>query len=652
VVKLSVVIVSYNVAYFLEQALLSVRRAAEQLGEPVEVFVVDNHSADNSVAMVRARFPEVTLLVNHDNPGFAKANNQALRRATGQYCLLLNPDTLVEEEAFRRCCDFMDAHPEAGGLGVQMLDGRGRFLPESKRGLPTPAVAFYKMVGLAKLLPRSRTFGRYHLGFLSSNETHSVEVLSGAYMWLRRAALDQVGLLDEDYFMYGEDIDLSYRLTRGGWLNYYLPTVRILHYKGESTRRTSVNYVLVFYRAMVVFARKHFAPGRAGVFSALLNAAIWLRAGAALGQRLATTLAPVLLDAALLLGGMYVLKSYWETNQKFVRGPYPPRYLLVAVPTYIVAWLGSVWLSGGYDRPTRAGQVVRGVAVGTVLISAVSNFLNAWRFSRALIVLGGAWAVVALLGRQLLAHWLRHGHLRLHDGRPQTLAIVGSAAEAARARQLLAEARVPATLVGRVALGPEPAAGPDYLGTVAELPQLLRLYGLTELIFCGQDLPTACIIEQMQRLPQRPEVSYRILPAGSAYIIGSSRKDANGDYYALDHTWPLYRPAQRRSKRVLDLATCLAVVAASPVLLLLQRHPAGLLPNLGQVLLGRRSWVGLRYLPQPGPHPAVLSPADVAPGGATLPASASQRLETLYAQAYKPSLDLGVLLRGWRALGG
>jgi len=185
VVKLSVVIVNYNVCYFLEQTLLSVRTAAAALGEPVEVFVVDNHSADQSVAMVRARFPEVILLENQDNPGFSKANNQALRQATGQYQLLLNPDTLVEETTFRRCCDFMEAHPRCGGLGVQMLDGQGCFLPESKRGLPTPVVAFYKIFGLARLFPRSRTFGRYHLGFLSQDEAHEVAVLSGAFMLLR-----------------------------------------------------------------------------------------------------------------------------------------------------------------------------------------------------------------------------------------------------------------------------------------------------------------------------------------------------------------------------------------------------------------------------------------------------------------------------------
>ncbi|UOQ76339.1 glycosyltransferase family 2 protein [Hymenobacter sp. 5516J-16] len=301
-VALSVVIVNYNVCYFLEQALLSVRRAVEKLGRPVEVFVVDNNSVDGSVAMVKTRFPEVILIENHDNPGFSKANNQALRRVQGQYVLLLNPDTVVEEDTFRLCCEFMDQHPKAGGLGVKMLDGQGMFLPESKRGLPTPWVAFYKIFGLAKLFPKSRRFGRYHLGFLSPEQSHEIEVLSGAFMLMRKAALDQVGLLDEDYFMYGEDIDLSYRLTQGGWKNYYFAGTRIIHYKGESTKRTSVNYVFVFYRAMVIFARKHFAPNRAGTFSFLINLAIWLRAGAAVAQRLVVQAAPVLLDAGLIYG--------------------------------------------------------------------------------------------------------------------------------------------------------------------------------------------------------------------------------------------------------------------------------------------------------------------------------------------------------------
>ncbi|GAA4507106.1 glycosyltransferase [Hymenobacter ginsengisoli] len=655
-VKLSVVIVSYNVCYFLEQTLLSVRQAAAELGEPVEVFVVDNNSTDTSAAMVQQRFPEVILLQNNDNRGFSRANNQALRLATGQYQLLLNPDTLVAEDTFRRCCDFLDAHPRCGGLGVMMLDGQGRFLPESKRGLPTPVVAFYKIFGLARLFPGSRTFGRYHLGFLDKHEPHEVAVLSGAFMLLRQAALAQVGLLDEDYFMYGEDIDLSYRLTQGGWQNWYFPGTRILHYKGESTKRTSVNYVLVFYRAMVIFARKHFASSQAGAVSLLINSAIWLRAGLALAQRLATAATPMLLDAGLLYAGIYLLKSYWEATLKSVRAPFPPQYMLVAVPLYIATWLTTTWLSGGYDHPMRARRVLRGVAVGTVLISAVSNFFDNWRFSKALIVLGGGWAVAALLGRRLLSHWLRHGNLRLSQGQPKTLAIVGSAAESRRVRQLLAQARVPSKIIGYIrpggSLAPPIPPQPDYLGTVAELPALLRLYGLTELIFCGQDLPASQIIDLMASLPARPPVAYKILPAGSQYIIGSSHKDAPGDYYTLNSSWRLSQPAQRRNKRLLDLVACLLVALGSPLLLPAQRRPRGLLPHLLQVLRGRRSWVGLRYLPEATRQAAVLSPADAAPTDAPLTEAARQRLERLYAQDYELAFDLGVLWRGWRRLGG
>jgi GT2 family glycosyltransferase len=668
VVKLSIIIVNYNVCYFLEQALLSVRRAAARLGQPVEVFVVDNHSADASVAMVRARFPEVILLENPDNPGFSKANNQALRLATGEYQLLLNPDTLVEEDAFRQCCNFMDAHPRCGGLGVQMLDGQGRFLPESKRGLPTPAVAFYKVFGLARLFPRSRTFGRYHLGYLSPDQPHQVAVLSGAYMLLRQAALVEVGLLDEDYFMYGEDIDLSYRLTQGGWQNWYFPGARILHYKGESTRRTSVNYVRVFYRAMVIFAQKHFAPGQAGLFSRLINTAIWLRAGAAVAQRLLTLAAPVLLDTGLLYGGMYALTVYWENNQRYVRKPYPPQYLLVAIPAYILVWLTGTWLSGGYDRSQRAGRIIRSIAVGTVLISAASNFLDSWRFSKALILLGGTWAVVALVSRRLLGHWLRHGHLRLSEPRTKTLAIVGSAAESQRVRLLLAAAQVPATIIGYIAppagaalpgTAPTPPAGrpADYLGELIQLPELVQLYELNELIFCGQDLPASQIISLMQQLPTRPTVAYKILPEGSQYIIGSSSKNAPGDYYTLAPTLRLYQPAQRRSKRLLDLVACAVLLLAAPLLIWEQRRPAGLLPNIWRVLRGHRCWVGLRHtagLP-PGP-PAVLSPADAAlhvlPPAGALPRATRQRLEFLYAKDYEPEMDLRVLWRGWRGLGG
>jgi GT2 family glycosyltransferase len=287
-VKLSVIIVNYNVKYFLEQALHSVRKAVK--GMDAEVFVVDNNSVDGSCEMVKRKFPEVILIENKDNPGFSKANNQAIRQSKGEYILLLNPDTVVEEDCFEKVTAFMDQTPDAGALGVKMIDGKGHFLPESKRGLPTPQVAFYKMFGLSALFPRSKRFGRYHLGYLDKDETHPVDVLAGAFMLLRKKTLEEIGLLDEDYFMYGEDIDLSYRITKAGYKNYYFPHTTIIHYKGESTKKSSVNYVFVFYRAMIIFAQKHYSQKHARLFSILINAAIYARASIAIVFRFVSSI--------------------------------------------------------------------------------------------------------------------------------------------------------------------------------------------------------------------------------------------------------------------------------------------------------------------------------------------------------------------------
>ncbi|MFM8432007.1 MAG: glycosyltransferase family 2 protein, partial [Bacteroidota bacterium] len=342
-VKLSVIIVNYNVKYFLEQCLRSVERAGS--GITIETFVVDNNSVDGSLDMVQEKFPRVKTIANRENTGFSKANNQAIREATGEYILLLNPDTVVEEDTFRRTIDFMDRHPDAGGLGVKMIDGSGKFLPESKRGLPTPEVAFYKIFGLSFLFPRSRRFGKYHLGFLDKDQVHEVDVLSGAFMLLRKTTLEKTGLLDEDFFMYGEDIDLSYRIQKSGYKNYYFPDTSIIHYKGESTKKTSVNYVFVFYNAMIIFAKKHFSPSNATTFSFFIKFAIYLRASMALMMRLINKLFLPALDFMLLFSAMFFLKNYWGEK---VNVHYPTVYMQWAVPSYLIIWMSSVYFIGGY----------------------------------------------------------------------------------------------------------------------------------------------------------------------------------------------------------------------------------------------------------------------------------------------------------------
>lgn len=281
--KLSVVIVNYNVKYYLDQCLKSLLRALK--GIDAEVFVVDNHSRDGSIAYLRHRYPTVHFIASAHNLGFARGNNIAIRQSQGEYVLLLNPDTVVGEDVIRSSLDFMDQHPKAGAHGVLMLNSCGQKALESRRGLPTPLVSLYKMIGLCKRFPQSERFAHYYMGGLAWEVPGKIEVMSGAYCFLRKAALDKIGLLDEDFFMYGEDIDLSYRLLKAGFENWYLPAP-ILHYKGESTKKTSFRYVHVFYDAMLIFFNKHYG-GMNALWQIPIKMAIYAKAFAAL---IATTL--------------------------------------------------------------------------------------------------------------------------------------------------------------------------------------------------------------------------------------------------------------------------------------------------------------------------------------------------------------------------
>ncbi|MBQ6377876.1 MAG: glycosyltransferase family 2 protein [Prevotella sp.] len=266
--KLSIVIVSYNVRAFVEQCLDSVQKASE--GIATEVFVVDNASADDTVEVIGSRYPWVHLIANSENLGFASANNIAIRQSSGEYVLLLNPDTVVEEDTLRQSLAFMDAHPEAGGAGVMMHNADGTLAPESRRAIPTPWVSCLKMLGFTK---------RYYMSHLPWDQPSQIEVISGAFCLLRKKALDEIGLLDEAFFMYGEDIDLSYRLLKGGWQNWYLP-YPIIHYKGKSTQKSDYRYVHIFYQAMLIFFRKHY--GHLSLFYTMpVKMAIYFRASIA-----------------------------------------------------------------------------------------------------------------------------------------------------------------------------------------------------------------------------------------------------------------------------------------------------------------------------------------------------------------------------------
>ena len=598
---LDVVIVNYNVCFFLEQALFSLARACQRMedhGMAVQVWVVDNNSVDGSVKMVREKFPWVTLIANQDNRGFSRANNQAIREGTGRYVLLLNPDTVVEENTLLDSVHFMDNHPEAGGLGIKMVDGKGHFLPESKRGLPTPWVAFYKMSGLAKLFANSPRFGRYHLSYLDPEETHEIEVLAGAFMLMRREALDEVGLLDEDFFMYGEDIDLSYRLIKGGYKNYYFPGTRIIHYKGESTRKASVNYVLVFYRAMILFARKHFTSRRARIFTVLIQMAIYLRAGAAVVARFSQRLALPILDFTLLYGANYTLGQLYAEEVKNRADYYADEVFQLLLPAIILLYLLGLQIAGAYHRPYHFNKTARGTALGALLVIGAYAFLpNDYRFSRALILL---WPLLSIF----IAHFARILYRSVAAGRPmltestlKRLIVVGEEEEAERTQALLYQSMPGHRVVGFVRTSEKEASRIAYLGSLRQMDEIIQIHRPDEVVFCARDLPSREIINWMMHL-SRTEIYFKIVPEKSLFIIGSNSKHTAGDFYTLQLDLNLARPDVRRLKRLTDIVLATLIMSLWPLLSLRHPRPGRLWRAGWLVLLGQFSWVGYTNSPQ------------------------------------------------------
>ena len=271
--QLSIIIVNYNSKLLLEQCLISVKKA--MTGIDTEIIVIDNNSTDGSKEYLPAKFNDVRFIFNSENMGFAKACNMGFRNSSGKYILFLNPDTILAITSLTECISFFQTHHDAGAVGVRMLDGKGRFLRESKRGEPTPATSFYKLFGLASLFPASGTFAKYYQGHLPEKENNPVEVLSGAFMMIRREVFEKVNGFDEDFFMYGEDIDLSIRVTRSGYNNYYLGSTSITHLKGGSTTYNNT-YVEGFYDAMNVFVKKHYSE-RSGIQILFLKTGIVIR---------------------------------------------------------------------------------------------------------------------------------------------------------------------------------------------------------------------------------------------------------------------------------------------------------------------------------------------------------------------------------------
>jgi len=603
--ELSIVIVNYNVKEFLTQCLDSIFKSQTQYN--YEVIVVDNSSRDSGRDEICSTFKDITWIDNSENVGFGRANNQGFSHAKGVYTLILNPDTVLQEDTLEKCISYLLAHPEVGGLGIKGLDGSGQFLPESKRALPTPLVALWKITGLSAIFPKSSVFARYHLGHLSPEENHEVDILVGCFMMVPTQLLLSVGGFDPQYFMYGEDIDLSYELQKTGHKNIYFSDSQIIHYKGESTKRGSLNYVRMFYKAMVLFAKKQFTGSSAAAYSLLIYLGIYLRATLAIVARLGKSTFTPLLDAAVLFAVLNTIKSYWEQNHRFINGgSYPDLYTYTIQGSYVLVWLFGLWLSGVYFKNNRPIVMVRSMIVTTLFIGFTYGLLpDELRFSRALLLLGALGGLSAMLGwRAVLSVLSGKPMFEGATKQPRILFFGSKYSKGALDDILHSSGIIPSFYWEEV---------PNFNNDdwLLKLQALVRLHRINELIVDVSEVSNTRLISILTSLGE--QTSVKSLMPEQKFIIGSDSSLTQGTTYRKSQQTA--DPQYLRQRRVFEITATFLVVSLAPMTLVCAlatgRFSAWKLwiRYSGHIMTGEKSLIGYsrslseKFNVPPLPHP-------------------------------------------------
>lgn len=558
----------------------------------VEVFVVDNHSEDNSHELISPRFPWIHWIGSTRNLGFAKANNWALKQSSGRYAVLQNPDTVLSEDTLWLCWQAMENDLRIGGLGVKMLDGRGVFLKESKRGFPDPASALYKLTGLSSLFPKHPRFSAYHLGHLDPQVNHQVSVLAGAYMWVRASVAAQIGWLDERYFMYGEDIDWSYRIVQAGYTNLYLAQTRIVHFKGESTQKQSMRYVRLFYGAMITFAERYYDRTRFFWLHLLLRLGIAGRAGLALLRRWSDWVFHPMLDLVGFAWIMLKLTTFWEQFIKTGQGVvYPDEFRYRVLPVYVLLWVLSSVVNGAYEKPYRPHRLVRGILMGSLLIGFVYAFLPMeWRFSRGIILAGAALCLLFSLAlKGLIRTLLWGGQSGETDAGERRVVGYGSESTLNVARFFLQGIRGMRWL-GVVSPDQEQAGA---LASGQQWHALVQGLRPHEVVLDARSLSYQDLISTMEGLSGQVS-SFKFLPKGMDVLVGAGEFLWAQDDRINQEAMPWPAPSFRRGMRAINLITGCALlvlqVLARPWVRKELRSWA--LPWL--LIASRRSWISYR----------------------------------------------------------
>ena len=610
---ISIVIVNYKVKHFLRQCLQSIYNA--KFSDRAEIIVVDNDSNDGSIQMIQSHFPGVKLISNQDNKGFSKANNQGFEIAQGKYTLILNPDTVIEEDTLKHCWDFMEANPTAGAMGVKMMDGSGEFLPESKRGFPSPASAFYKIFGLGKVFYKSKIFNQYYLGHLSNDESHEVEVLTGAFMFCRTDVLKKVGGFDEDYFMYGEDIELSYQIKQAGYAIYYYPFSKIIHFKGESTNKHSLNYTRNFYGAMQKYASKRKAGG--GFFwQTLIAIGIILTASANVFKSLLKKVLRPLLDIVILCAIAKLFQNFWAKVYFNDPGYYSMDNTDLVLVILAAILVFSYYLFGQYDRNHNTKHLILGFLSGSLLMFSVYSLLpEGIRFSRVVLMFLALVSPITLYFSRRLYNLILHKTSRFSGWHKKRLGVIGSHNSFSQIESVFQHSESQAFDITHIN-GEEPGA----------LVSLVKAMKINDLVFCSKDISTQVIFQIMSMLGDK--VSFKIANDDNSSILGSDSKNHLGEWYTMDISFKIDQKFHRRLKRIFDILVSIDVIILFPLCLLLSANSRKALLQSLNVLSGRKTWIGYRL---PDKHLAEL-PA-IREGVFSIPQDASEADTNLNHQA-------------------
>ncbi|MBT8188819.1 MAG: glycosyltransferase [Bacteroidia bacterium] len=580
---LSLVIVSYNVKHFLRQCLQSV--IGSDFEGKMEIWVVDNNSSDGSVNMINSDFPEVKLITNKSNLGFSKANNQAIEQIDSDYTLILNPDTLLEEDTLSKCVSYMERNTDIGALGVKMIDGSGKYLPESKRGFPSPLNAIYKLSGLNRIFRKSALLNAYYMGHLQNDSTSDIDVLTGAFMMMPTHLLKDIGGFDEDYFMYGEDIELCYQVKNKGYRIVYFPKSKIVHFKGESTQKSSIRYIRNFYGAMHKYARKR-NTGSGALWNLLIPVGIFV---SAINGSLKNILIPALrpFNDIFIIGlSAIIIKRLWA--QLYFQQPdyYQGTQSNLTIIVCSMIMVFCYYLFGQYDKRHNIKHLFLGFIFGSLMMLSVYSLLpQDLRFSRIILLLMAGISPILLLLTRKFYNLLLLGKSSFDGIGTKRIAVIGSENSMSDIKKII-ESYYSTANIDQI--------DPEQIRNLNEdvnenLLSFVKSRYINELIFCSKDLSSQSMFHIMSLLGDR--ITYKIANDDNSGILGSDSKNRVGEWYTVDISFKIDQLFHRRLKRLFDLIFTCLILLLSPILLFVNRNSFKVLKYSIALLMGKRTLV-------------------------------------------------------------